>query len=515
MSHPKGLGGLGFRDLHSFNLAMIAKQGWNIMTKPHTLVARIYKARYFPNSSFFDSKIGHNPSYAWRGIWKARQVLMKGCRWSIGGGNSIKVMGDPWLRDKDGAWLPSPQIQGVHNFTVHDLMIPNLKMWDKMKLESLFPSYIVNRIMETPLFDMVENDKLTWIDSPYGLYSVKSGYKLLRHISGKDDTTSTNNGWQSLWKINAPPKAKHLLWRVCKECLPTRVRLQGRGVSCPLSCPLCDHGNEDDGHVLFDCDVSIQARDAAGIDQHQFSLLNRTVSITETILNFCANVDSDTAGIFAVLVWVLWQNRNDKVWTDTMTQSRNLGIKARHLWTEWNAVQQIQHVARQNEQHQAATTWQKPPQDWYKCNVDAGFHRDINKTSTSWCVRDSLGRFVMAGTTWLEGSCSIIEGEAMALQEALQAMQVRGLSHVLFETDSKSLVDALHHLRGGTSEFSLLVHHINNLLLSNPNFSVKFIKRQANMVAHTLARAAISWSSRCSFETVPLCISTLLINEMI
>jgi hypothetical protein len=97
MTYPKVLGGMGFRDLHSFNLAMIAKQGWNIMTKPHTLVAKLYKARYFPNSSLFDSQLGHNPSYAWRGIWKARQILMNGCRWSIGDGTCIKVMKEPWL----------------------------------------------------------------------------------------------------------------------------------------------------------------------------------------------------------------------------------------------------------------------------------------------------------------------------------------------------------------------------------------------------------------------------------
>jgi hypothetical protein len=35
MTFPKACGGMGFRDFHSFNLAMIAKQGWNIMTKPH------------------------------------------------------------------------------------------------------------------------------------------------------------------------------------------------------------------------------------------------------------------------------------------------------------------------------------------------------------------------------------------------------------------------------------------------------------------------------------------------
>jgi hypothetical protein len=114
MTRSKAQGGMEFRDLHAFNLAMIAKQGWNIMTKPHTLVSKLFKARYFPNSSFFYSKIGHNPSYTWRGIWKARHILMNGCRWRIGNGDSIRVMHEPWLRDLEGVWVPSPQDQGVY-----------------------------------------------------------------------------------------------------------------------------------------------------------------------------------------------------------------------------------------------------------------------------------------------------------------------------------------------------------------------------------------------------------------
>jgi hypothetical protein len=43
---------------------------------------------------------------------------------------------------------------------------------------------------------------------------------------------------------------------------------------------------------------------------------------------------------------------------------------------------------------------------------------------------------------------------------------------------------------------------------------VKFIKRQTNIVVHTLARAAIRWVSRCTFETLPLCITLLLNNDI-
>jgi hypothetical protein len=53
-----------------FNMAMIEKQGWNLISKPNSLVARILKAGHFPQSSIFDSNLGNNPSFTWRRIWK-------------------------------------------------------------------------------------------------------------------------------------------------------------------------------------------------------------------------------------------------------------------------------------------------------------------------------------------------------------------------------------------------------------------------------------------------------------
>lgn len=60
---PKKLGGIGFRDLHAFNLALLAKQAGSLVQKKDSLFYRIYKARYFPTTTFLDAEIGHNPSY--------------------------------------------------------------------------------------------------------------------------------------------------------------------------------------------------------------------------------------------------------------------------------------------------------------------------------------------------------------------------------------------------------------------------------------------------------------------
>lgn len=49
-------------------------------------------------------------------------------------------------------------------------------------------------------------------------------------------------------------------------------------------------------------------------------------------------------------------------------------------------------------------------------------------------------------------------------------------------------------------------------LSSNSNFE-KFVMRQANMVAHIIARAAISWTSHYIFDFLPPCIDQYLTND--
>ncbi|GAU26752.1 hypothetical protein TSUD_317500 [Trifolium subterraneum] len=302
MAYPKALGGMGFRDLYTFNLAMIAKQGWNIMTKPHTLVAKLYKAR-------------------------ARQTKRLG----INFGKSML--------------LQRPKIY-------------------------------------------------------FGAYA-KDAYRL---VYG--------------YKKEAFRVQQHV------HCVNNITKTIGM------------YNNVHD--VLFD---------------------------------ICTVENHDVAGTIVMLVWTLWSNRNN---------SFQQGLQA---------TEQQQHI-----------TWQKPPLGWYKCNVDAGFHQDVNKSSGGRCLRDHMGVFVAAETAWAKGSCAIVEGEAYVLLKALKGIEQRGLTHVIFETDSKSVVDAIQNIHHGRSEFSYLISHI---------------KRQANMITHTLARAAISWSSRCTFEQLPHCITILLHNEMI
>ncbi|KAA3465150.1 reverse transcriptase-like protein [Gossypium australe] len=93
LCRPKNEGGLGFRNMAQFNTALLAKQGCRFLENPNSLVAKVFKAKYFPKSDFLNSQLGNRTSYAWRSIWAARGILEKGMIWKVGtGSNDNKVV---------------------------------------------------------------------------------------------------------------------------------------------------------------------------------------------------------------------------------------------------------------------------------------------------------------------------------------------------------------------------------------------------------------------------------------
>ena len=75
--NSKANGGLGFRNLKAFNLAMLAKQAWRILTNPSSLVAKVLKARYFPTGDVLNAKLGSSPSYSWRSIYSSLKIIRR------------------------------------------------------------------------------------------------------------------------------------------------------------------------------------------------------------------------------------------------------------------------------------------------------------------------------------------------------------------------------------------------------------------------------------------------------
>jgi hypothetical protein len=78
LATPKVKGGMGFRDLHLFNLAFLGKHGWRFMTNSETLCARVLKARYFPDCDFMQATVPRSASATWWAIVAGRVALQAG-----------------------------------------------------------------------------------------------------------------------------------------------------------------------------------------------------------------------------------------------------------------------------------------------------------------------------------------------------------------------------------------------------------------------------------------------------
>ena len=66
---------MGFRDLYSFNLAMLSKQIWRLITNPDSLCARVLKAKYFPNNSLLQATLKKGASFTWQSIMKGLETF--------------------------------------------------------------------------------------------------------------------------------------------------------------------------------------------------------------------------------------------------------------------------------------------------------------------------------------------------------------------------------------------------------------------------------------------------------
>jgi hypothetical protein len=133
------------------------------------------------------------------------------------------------------------------------------KVGTKIRFFSLFPIEMAHDIVTVPLFGLAREDKLIWSEEEDGIYSVRTRYKKLMEANNKGNVPGRDVGWSGIWKILAPPKAKYLLWRLCRECLPTRSRLRSRFVQCPVDCPLCSSHEETDLHLFFYCETVKEA----------------------------------------------------------------------------------------------------------------------------------------------------------------------------------------------------------------------------------------------------------------
>jgi hypothetical protein len=97
LCYPKNEGGMGFRDFHSFNLAMLAKQVWRLINEPDSLCAKVLRAKYYPHGDVLKASPKAGSSFTWQSIVAGIATFKRGHIWRVGNGESINIWSDPWI----------------------------------------------------------------------------------------------------------------------------------------------------------------------------------------------------------------------------------------------------------------------------------------------------------------------------------------------------------------------------------------------------------------------------------
>ena len=178
-----------------FNLTLLAKQGWRILSNPNSLMAKVYKAKYFPYDDILNVKLGSNLSYAWRSIFNSLEVIRKGTRRRMGNGKRIHIWEDKWLPTLTIHKVISTPRDFDDFLMVLSLIDENSKWWKPDLVKSLFLHLEANEILKIPLSHNLPEDSLIWLGKKKGSFTVKSAYYVAKELveSGEAGESSSNH----------------------------------------------------------------------------------------------------------------------------------------------------------------------------------------------------------------------------------------------------------------------------------------------------------------------------------
>ena len=137
MCVSKNKGGMGFRDLHCFNLALLAKQSWRLLCEPDSLCAQVLRAKYYPNGDILNAELKKGSSYTWQSIWAGLQTLKRGHIWRVGDGSNINIWSDEWIPSSPSRKILTRRGNVVYT-KVSELIDPETRSWDEELIRELF-----------------------------------------------------------------------------------------------------------------------------------------------------------------------------------------------------------------------------------------------------------------------------------------------------------------------------------------------------------------------------------------
>lgn len=314
LTQSKKMGGLGLRDVQAFNLAMIAKLSWRVLTRPESLLSRILLGKYCHSSSFLLAQCPSKPSHGWRGILLGRDLLLKHLGKAIGNGNTTSIWYDSWISTSENVRPIGPPREAEKDLVVADLLTHGSHDWNQARVALIFPE-LAHLILQIKPSSLNAEDAFCWQKARTGIYSVKTGY-----YAALDSTEQPivappapdNFTWnQHVWSINTSEKLKLFLWKLCRGALALGVNLQQRGMALQAVCPHCNAA-ESALHLFFTCPFAQQvwrlAPFTSPVDWLDINTPHQALTRATSLL--CLPPTGLSTDLVSWILWGIWKARN-------------------------------------------------------------------------------------------------------------------------------------------------------------------------------------------------------------
>ena len=189
--------------------------------------------------------------------------MMLGIRQNVQSGNGIRAWEDHWIPTIP-ARPARPLAPVVHPMmSVRDLMTGDPKTWNSEVLENYVDPEDIPLIQSLAISRGYQRDKYCWSYTKNGMYTVKSGYWVARNILNREMVET--QGEPSItklqafaWKIQAPPKVRHFIWRTISRRLAVTSNLTHRHMRCNNYYSRCGADDETINHAIFKCLPALQ-----------------------------------------------------------------------------------------------------------------------------------------------------------------------------------------------------------------------------------------------------------------
>lgn len=321
-----------------------------------------------------------------------------------------------------------------------------------------------------------------------------------------------SSGWCKIWKLAIPNKVKTFLWRFCRNNVPVRRRLSSKGISLPITCPMCNADVEHLLHVFFDCPFAHNCWQYTGgsFDMHAVEFA------PDWLLWQLSNVSDSELIRIAKVLWGIWFFRNKKVWESKIVTHVVAMDWSAKILSDWeNAKQRRANMVPSTltSISHAPPVWKPPDAGCFKLNVDASFHAGANTFSVGLVLRNHEGMFIIGKAVCCEGASSPLEAEATAIFEGLSWLTSLPYQKVSIESDSLICIQSIHRADDNLFEVGDILESCRTLLNSSTGLSISFVKRQANKVAHEVAKLPCSLNCPNIFTSPPLVLMEAILYD--